>query len=71
MDLAHGRSRRFHPNKNKVAQPAQGQEIDQHVAFIDHAVSKADRMLGSLLKRICKGLDNPRTLHSLYCSLVR
>ena len=27
-------------------------------------------MLG-LIKRTCKGLDDPKTLHTLYCSLVR
>ena len=37
---------------------------------IDHVVSKANRMLG-LIKRTCKGLDDPRTLCTLYCSLVR
>ena len=26
-------------------------------------------MLG-LIKRTCKGLDDPKTLHTLYCSLV-
>ena len=35
---------------------------------IDHIVSKANRMLG-LIKRTCKGLDDPRTLCTLYCSL--
>ena len=37
---------------------------------IDHVVSKANRMLG-LIKRTCKGLDDPKTLRTLYCSLVR
>ena len=37
---------------------------------IDYVVSKANRMLG-LIKRTCKGLDDPKTLRTLYCSLVR
>ena len=37
---------------------------------IDYIVSKANRMLG-LIKRTCKGLDDPKTLRTLYCSLVR
>ena len=37
---------------------------------IDHVVSKANRMF-CLIKRTCKGLDDPRTLCTLYCSLVR
>lgn len=37
---------------------------------IDHIVSKANRMLG-LIKRTCKGLDDPETLCTFYCSLVR
>ena len=36
----------------------------------DYIVSKASRML-SLIKRPCKGLDDSKTLHTLYCSLVR
>ena len=36
---------------------------------IDYVVSKANRMLG-LIKRTCKGLDDPKTLHTLYRSLV-
>ena len=36
---------------------------------IDYIVSKANRMLG-LIKRTCKGLDDPKTLRTLYCSLV-
>jgi len=39
-------------------------------AHIDYVVSKANRMLG-LIKRTCKGLDDPKTLCTLYCSLVR
>ena len=37
---------------------------------IDYIVSKSNRMLG-LIKRTCKGLDDPKTLRTLYCSLVR
>lgn len=37
---------------------------------IDYVVSKANRMLG-LIKRTYKGMDDPKTLHTLYCSLVR
>ena len=37
---------------------------------IDYVVSKANRMLG-LIKRTCKGLDDPMTLRTLYCSLIR
>ena len=37
---------------------------------IDHVVSKANRMLG-LIKRTCEGLDDPKTLCTLSCSLVR
>ena len=38
---------------------------------IDYIVSKANRMLG-LIKRTCKGLDDLKTLRTLYCSsLVR
>ena len=37
---------------------------------IDYVVSKANRMLG-LIKRTCKGLDDPKTLRTLYCSSVR
>ena len=37
---------------------------------IDYVVSKANRMLG-LIKRTCKGLDDLKTLRTLYCSLVR
>ena len=33
-------------------------------------VFKANRMPG-LIKRTCKGLDDPMTLRTLYCSLVR
>ena len=36
---------------------------------IDYVVSKANRMLG-LIKRTSKGLDDPKTLRTLYCSLV-
>ena len=36
----------------------------------DYIVSKASRML-SLIKRPCKGLDDSKTLRTLYCSLVR
>ena len=40
---------------------------------IDHVVSKANRMLG-LIKRTCKGLDDPKTslvrLNLEYCSVV-
>ena len=38
--------------------------------YIDYVVSKANRML-SLIKKNCKGLDDPKTLRTLYCSLVR
>ena len=38
--------------------------------YIDYVVSKANRMLG-LIKRTCKGLDDPNALRTLYCSLVR
>ena len=37
---------------------------------IDYVVSKANRMLG-LIKRTWKGLDDPKTLRTLYCSSVR
>ena len=37
--------------------------------YIDYDVSKTNRMLG-LIKRTCKGLDDPMTLWTLYCSLV-
>lgn len=37
---------------------------------IDYVVSKANRMLG-LIKRTCKGMDDPKTLRTLYWSLVR
>ena len=37
---------------------------------IDYVVSKVYRMLG-LIKRTCKGLDDPKTLRTLYFSLVR
>ena len=36
---------------------------------IDHVVSKANRMFGPI-KRTCKGLDDPKTLCTLYSSLV-
>ena len=36
---------------------------------IDYVVSKANRIL-SLIKRTCKGLDDPITLRTLCCSLV-
>ena len=38
--------------------------------YTDYVVSKANRMLG-LIKRTCKGLDDPKALRTLYCSLVR
>ena len=34
------------------------------------AIAKAKRMLG-LIKRTCKGLNDLKTLRTLYCSLVR
>ena len=37
---------------------------------IDYVVSKVYRMLG-LIKRTCKGLDDPKALRTLYFSLVR
>ena len=37
---------------------------------IDYIVSKSNRMLG-LIERTFKGLDDPKTLRTLYCSLVR
>ena len=37
---------------------------------IDYVVCKANRMLG-LCKRTCKGLADPVTLRTPYCSLVR
>ena len=37
---------------------------------IDYIVLKANRMLG-LITRTCKGLDDPKILHTLYCSLIR
>ena len=46
---------------------------NQHLSWnphIDHVVSKVNRILG-LIKRTCKGLDDPKTLCTLYCSLVR
>ena len=46
---------------------------NQHLSLnprIDYVVSKANRMLG-LIKRTCKGLDDPMTLRTLYCSLIR
>lgn len=43
--------------------------------YIDYVVSKANTMLGltmlGLIKKNCKGLDDPKTLRTLYCSLVR
>ena len=36
----------------------------------DYIVSKSNRMLG-LIERTFKGLDDPKTLRTLYCSLVR
>ena len=39
-------------------------------SHIDIIVSKANRMLG-LIKRTCRGLDNTKTLRTLYCALVR
>ena len=37
---------------------------------IDIIVSKANRMLG-LIKRTCRGLDDTKTLRTLFCALVR
>ncbi|XP_068753947.1 uncharacterized protein [Montipora capricornis] len=39
-------------------------------SHIDIIVSKANRMLG-LIKRTCRGLDDTKTLRTLYCALVR
>ena len=39
-------------------------------SHIDIIVSKANRMLG-LIKRTCRGLDDIKTLRTLYCALVR
>ena len=39
-------------------------------SHIDIIVSKANRMLG-LIKRSCRGLDDAKTLRTLYCALVR
>jgi len=39
-------------------------------SHIDIMVSKANRMLG-LIKRTCRGLDDTKTLRTLYCALVR
>ena len=36
---------------------------------IDYVVSKAKRMLG-LIKRTCKGPDDPKTLRTRYCILL-
>ena len=38
-------------------------------SHIDIIVSKANRMLG-LIKRTCRGLDDTKTLRTLYCALV-
>ena len=46
---------------------------DRHVRWNSHvscAIAKANRMLG-LIKRTCKGLNDLKTLRTLYCSLVR
>lgn len=39
-------------------------------SHIDIIVSKANRMLG-LIKKTCRGLDDTKTLRTLYCALVR
>ena len=45
---------------------------NHHLSWNPHRLCsiKANRMLG-LIKRTCKGLDDPKTLRTLYCSLVR
>lgn len=50
-----------------------GITTDQHLKWnshIDIVVAKANRMLG-LIKTTCKGLNDLRTMKTLYCSLVR
>ena len=46
---------------------------DDHLRWnspMNFVVAKANRMLG-LIKRTCKGLNDLKTLRTLYCSLVR
>lgn len=43
---------------------------DLGITTTDIIVSKANRMLG-LIKTTCRGLDDTKTLRTLYCTLVR
>ena len=51
-----------------------GITADNHLKWNSHTdkvVARANKMLGLIKKKTGKGLDDPKTLRTIFCSLVR